>query len=60
MGAAYPRRLLALPGDDADALVNLARNILRSASLQKRDATRPARGQHGKLAGQILTRQWHD
>src|SRR5437867_3308181 len=45
MGMAYPRRLLAVPGDDADALVDLTHDILRSAGLQERDATRLARGE---------------
>src|SRR6266571_8612194 len=45
MGAAYSRRLLAVPGNDADALVNLACDVFRSAGLQERDATRLARGE---------------
>src|SRR4029450_867473 len=45
LAAAYPRRLLAVPGDDADALVDLTNDILRSAGLQERDTTRAAGGE---------------
>src|SRR5215510_68138 len=45
MGTAYSRCLLAVPGDDADALVNLAPDTFRGAGLQERDATRAARGE---------------
>src|SRR5437016_790994 len=45
MGAADPRRLLAVSGDDTDALVNLAHDSLRGAGLQERDATRAARSE---------------
>src|SRR5437867_2911416 len=45
MGTAYSRRLLAMPGDDADALVNLACDVFRSAGFQERNATRAARGE---------------
>src|SRR5215510_13298763 len=45
MGTAYSRRLLAVPGDDADALVDPTYDILRSAGLQERDATCAAGGE---------------
>src|SRR4029453_11737754 len=44
MGTAYSRCLLAVPSDDADALVNLAPDTFRGAGLQERDTTRAARG----------------
>src|SRR5262245_35366455 len=46
MGAADPRRLLAVPGNDADALVNLPPDTFRRAGLQEGDATRAARGEN--------------
>src|SRR4029450_9870206 len=45
MGTAYSRRLLAVPGDDADALVNLTYDVFRSAGLQERNAPRTAGGE---------------
>ena len=67
MGAANPRRLLAVPSDDTDALVNLVCDIVRSAGLQKRDAMRVARGEDPlsgvlhcrriRLAGYLLVAQ---
>src|SRR5712691_8818118 len=45
MGAADLRRLLAVPSDDADALVDLAPDIFRGTGLQKGDAARAARSE---------------
>src|ERR1700740_2629483 len=43
MRASYPRRLLAMSGNDAHALIELLCDVLRSTGFQERNATGAAR-----------------